>query len=53
MKLHEDVDLEQIANETHGYVGSELAALRSEAALQQIRERMDIIDLEDDRSTRK
>jgi len=48
MKLHEDVDLEQIANETHGYVGSDLAALCSEAALQQIRERMDIIDLEDE-----
>lgn len=42
------VDLEQIAAETHGYVGSDLAALCSEAALQQIRERMDLIDLEDD-----
>lgn len=42
------VDLERIAAETHGYVGSDLAALCSEAALQQIRERMDLIDLEDD-----
>lgn len=42
------VDLEAIAAETHGYVGSDLAALCSEAALQQIRERMDLIDLEDD-----
>merc|ERR1719424_987821 len=48
MKLADDVDLEQIASETHGYVGSDLAALCSEAALQQIRERMDLIDLEDD-----
>lgn len=52
MKLCEEgddkVDLEQIAAETHGYVGSDLAALCSEAALQQIRERMDLIDLEDD-----
>lgn len=48
MKLAADVDLEQIANETHGYVGSDLAALCSEAALQQIRERMDLIDLEED-----
>jgi len=48
MKLADDVDLEQIANETHGYVGADLAALCSEAALQQIRERMDLIDLEDD-----
>ena len=36
MKLAADVDLEQIANETHGYVGADLAALCSEAALQQV-----------------
>jgi len=42
------VDLEQIAAETHGYVGSDLAALCSEAALQQIREKMDLIDVEED-----
>lgn len=48
MKLAEDVDLEQIAAETHGHVGADLAALCSEAALQQIREKMDLIDLEDD-----
>merc|ERR1719284_499814 len=48
MKLGEDVDLEQIASETHGYVGSDVAALCSEAAMQQIREKVDLIDLEDD-----
>merc|ERR1712004_538187 len=48
MKLADDVDLEQVANETHGHVGADLAALCSEAALQQIREKMDLIDLEDD-----
>ncbi|KAB7494979.1 Transitional endoplasmic reticulum ATPase TER94 [Armadillidium nasatum] len=48
MKLADDVDLEQIAAETHGHVGADLAALCSEAALQQIREKMDLIDLEDD-----
>ncbi|XP_041474693.1 transitional endoplasmic reticulum ATPase-like [Lytechinus variegatus] len=48
MKLSEDVDLEQIANETHGHVGSDLAALCSESALQQIRKKMDLIDLEED-----
>ncbi|XP_075245057.1 transitional endoplasmic reticulum ATPase-like [Convolutriloba macropyga] len=48
MKLHDDVDLEQVASETHGHVGADLAALCSEAALQQIREKMDLIDLEDD-----
>jgi len=48
MKLGDDVDLEQVASETHGHVGADLAALCSEAALQQIREKMDLIDLEDD-----
>ena len=48
MKLFDDVDLEQIAADTHGYVGSDLAALCSEAAMQQIREKMDLIDLEED-----
>jgi len=48
MKLDADVDLESIANETHGYVGSDIAQLCTEAALQCIREKMDIIDLEDE-----
>jgi len=48
MKLDDEVDLEQIAAETHGYVGSDMASLCSEAALQQIREKMDLIDLEED-----
>lgn len=42
------VDLERIAKDTHGYVGADLAALCTEAALQCIREKMDIIDLEDE-----
>ncbi|MCP9261545.1 Transitional endoplasmic reticulum ATPase [Dirofilaria immitis] len=37
-----------VANECHGYVGADLASLCSEAALQQIREKMELIDLEDD-----
>jgi len=40
--------LEKVANETHGYVGADLAQLCTEAALQCIREKMDVIDLEDD-----
>ncbi|CAH1400574.1 unnamed protein product [Nezara viridula] len=48
MKLADDVNLEQIAMETHGHVGADLASLCSEAALQQIREKMDLIDLEED-----
>lgn len=38
----------QVANETHGHVGADLAALCSEAALQAIRKKMDLIDLEDE-----
>jgi len=48
MKLADDVDLEQTANECHGYVGADLASLCSEAALQQIREKMELIDLEEE-----
>ncbi|OEL27398.1 Cell division cycle protein 48-like protein [Dichanthelium oligosanthes] len=48
MKLSEDVDLEVVAKDTHGYVGADLAALCTEAALQCIREKMDVIDLEDE-----
>ena len=36
MKLGDDVDLEQVAHESHGFVGSDLASLCSEAALQQV-----------------
>ncbi|KAL0375057.1 UNVERIFIED_CONTAM: Cell division cycle protein 48 [Sesamum radiatum] len=48
MKLADEVDLENIAKNTHGFVGADLAALCTEAALQCIREKMDVIDLEDD-----
>lgn len=48
MKLDDTVELESIAAETHGYVGADLAALCTEAALQCIREKMDVIDLEDE-----
>ena len=34
--------------DAHGHVGSDLAALCSEAALQAIRKKMTLIDLEDD-----
>lgn len=49
MKLDPEVDLEQLANETHGYVGADIAALCTEAALNCIREKMDLIDIEDDK----
>jgi len=48
MKLDDGVDLESVSKDTHGYVGADLAALCTESALQCIREKMDVIDLEDD-----
>ena len=48
MKLSEDVNLERVAKETHGHVGADLAALCTEAALQCIREKMGVIDMEDE-----
>ena len=48
MKLDEDVDPESIARETHGFVGADIAALCTEAAMQCIREKMDLIDIEDE-----
>jgi len=49
MKLSPDVNLEAIAKETHGFVGADMAQLCSEAALQCIREKMDLIDIEADK----
>lgn len=48
MKLDEDVDPESIAQQTHGFVGADMAALCTEAAMQCIREKMDLIDIEDE-----
>ncbi|KEP66998.1 UNVERIFIED_CONTAM: cell division protein CDC48CY [Hammondia hammondi] len=48
MKLANDVKLEELAANTHGFVGADLAQLCTEAALSCIREKMDLIDLEDD-----
>jgi transitional endoplasmic reticulum ATPase len=48
MKLSADVDLEAVSKTTHGFVGSDLKSLCQEAALQCIREKMDLIDIDDD-----
>lgn len=48
MKLQEDVDLEAIADQIHGFVGADIAQLCTEAALGCIREQMDVIDMEDE-----
>ena len=48
MKLADEVDLEAIAKDTHGFVGADLAQLCSEAAMQCIREKMELISLDDE-----
>lgn len=48
MKLHEDVNPEEIAKDTHGFVGADIAQLCTEAAMQCIREKMDLFDIEED-----
>merc|ERR1712137_1144861 len=48
MKLAPDVKLEDISANTHGFVGADLAQLCTEAALTCIREKMDLIDLDEE-----
>jgi len=48
MKLAPDVDLDSVAQGTHGFVGSDLQSLCTEAAMQCVREKMDIIDIDSD-----
>ncbi|MEM3070672.1 MAG: CDC48 family AAA ATPase, partial [Candidatus Bathyarchaeia archaeon] len=45
MPLSEDVDLERLADATHGFVGADLAALCKEAAMRALRRVMPEIDL--------
>lgn len=45
MKLGDDVDLESLSKQTHGFVGADIAALCTEAAMQCIREKMELIDM--------
>lgn len=46
MPLDEDVDLQEIANRTHGFVGADIEALAKEAAMLAIREVLPNIDLD-------
>ncbi len=48
MKIDDEVDLGTVSKDTHGFVGADLAQLCSEAALQCIREKMDLIDIDSD-----
>merc|ERR1711962_105633 len=49
MCLCEDVDLEKVAENTHGFVGSDIASLCAEAAMQQIRRKIPEIDIESEK----
>jgi transitional endoplasmic reticulum ATPase len=53
MRLGEDVDLELVARNTHGYVGADLQQLCMEAALECIRGKMGLIDFDKDRVDKK
>lgn len=46
MPLGEDVDLDELARTTHGFVGADLAALSREAAIEAVRRIMPQLDLE-------
>jgi transitional endoplasmic reticulum ATPase len=48
MPLAEDVNLEEVANLTHGFVGADLAALCKEAAMHALRKILPEIDIEKD-----
>lgn len=48
MKLAPNVDLESICKSSHGFVGSDLQAICTEAAMQCVREKMDLIDIDSD-----
>ncbi|KAL0231922.1 hypothetical protein PCE1_002919 [Barthelona sp. PCE] len=48
MKIDEDVDLVAISKETHGFVGADLASITTEAAMQCVREKINILDFDAD-----
>nr|UXY88209.1 cell division control protein 48 [Cryptomonas curvata] len=49
MNLDSSVDLENISKETYGFVGADIAQLCTEAAIQCIREKMESIDIDEDK----
>lgn len=46
MKLSYDCDLEQVAKDTHGYVGADIGQLCMEAAFEAVREKVHLIDVD-------
>jgi len=53
MRMGDDVDLELLAQNTHGYVGADIQQLCMEAALECIRSRMGLIDFDKDHVDKK
>lgn len=53
MRLAEDVDLELLARNTHGYVGADIQQLCMEAALECIRSVMGLIDFDKEKVDKK
>ena len=49
MHLDSSVDLENISKETYGFVGADIAQLCTEAAIQCIREKMESIDIDEEK----
>jgi transitional endoplasmic reticulum ATPase len=48
MPINKDVDLDRLADRTHGFVGADLEALVKESAMQSLRRVLPDIDLEDE-----
>lgn len=48
MKLAPDVDILEVAKKTHGFVGADLRGICQKAALQCVREKMDLFDMDDE-----
>jgi transitional endoplasmic reticulum ATPase len=48
MPLADDVDIERLANETHGFVGADIASLSKEGAMKALRRYLPEIDLDDE-----
>mmetsp|Transcript_45746 Transcript_45746/g.91556 ORF Transcript_45746/g.91556 Transcript_45746/m.91556 type:complete len:790 (+) Transcript_45746:76-2445(+) len=49
MRLSRDVDLEEVCKETYGFVGADLAQLCTEAAMNCIKEKTEIIDIDEEK----
>jgi len=49
MRLDKNVDLEEISKETYGFVGADLAQLCTEAAMQCVRKKIEMFDIEEEK----